>query len=871
MDIFGFEHFKTNHFEQFCINYANEKLQGHFNEFNFSLEIQEYQKEDIQWSYEDFYFQTNTKCIEMIEAKRTGMLALLDEQCLMPNGNDETYCTKLKSEIQDNPYIYTAKMKGTQFTLKHYAAEVVYDAQGFCFKNKDPVQPSMLELLSTSHNEYIRQIFQDHLSKMEQNTKKGPKGQSSLFFESVTSKFKRQLTDLMMRINAAQPHFVRCINPNSQKEPGKLEPEMILDQLRCSGLMEAVRVSRAGFPVRVLHQDFTSRFSILVQPPPGDLRVAATHMCRSLRMPDEHYRVGKTKIFMRREIYDKLEEERSRLLVGQVKILQRVVRGHLARIVVKKIRLLRKASCVTIQRFIRMRLAKQVYLELLERRRRMQEAEARAKAQALPSPSSQDSNVQPHAENFHGSAMSDNSPSLPGRSPRSPTRVGYLSRSPQMDMQARIIEELEVQLTSVRELYYNERASQLALSNLVREVHMLKDPEEIVKRIKALEDKIQSQRQELASTAPIGQNRFEDEGLGRRTDSLTACLALLEDKLHLLLQVQQHNQGQQRMDFSRIRSEIEREYQAEVAMRFKAASDMQMRLEKCQEELRRRDEEILDLNGKLIQVRQTLSQRDTEITQLLNRADQQLMDRLRARDLEVENLEAIKNKMMTDRAVLESIIRNERKQREEEFNDMDANIRARDDRIKELSERLDEQLHRCEAIEKNLTAEMSRRLSSKDMEIQSKSSKVDELTSKLSMLQAQMSSNGASASGQGNEALQRGYVELKQQNHRLLQENAILESRLSNLARTVSVCRRSGGLRGDVVRQAGSELVRRGVDHERLDVMARMINDVAEAHDASVVRERTLKVLEHQLRDVRKHRAPCLLDSPCRSTSSTRE
>ena len=518
MDIFGFEHFKTNHFEQFCINYANEKLQGHFNEFNFSLEIQEYQKEDIQWSYEDFYFQTNTKCIEMIEAKRTGMLALLDEQCLMPNGNDETYCTKLKSEIQDNPYIYTAKMKGTQFTLKHYAAEVVYDAQGFCFKNKDPVQPSMLELLSISHNEYIRQIFQDHLSKMEQNTKKGPKGQSSLFFESVTSKFKRQLTDLMMRINAAQPHFVRCINPNSQKEPGKLEPEMILDQLRCSGLMEAVRVSRAGFPVRVLHRDFTSRFSILVQPPPGDLRIAATHMCRSLRMPDEHYRVGKTKIFMRREIYDKLEEERSRLLVGQVKILQRVVRGHLARVLVKKIRLLRKASCVTIQRFIRMRLAKQVYQDLLERRRRMQEAEARAQAQALPSPASPDSNVHQHADNFHGVAMSDNAPSLPGRSPRSPTRVGYLSRSPQMDMQARIIEELEVQLTSVRELYYNERASQLALSNLVREVHMLKDPEEIVKRIKALEDKIQSQRQELASTAPIGQNRLEDEGLGRRTD-----------------------------------------------------------------------------------------------------------------------------------------------------------------------------------------------------------------------------------------------------------------------------------------------------------------------------------------------------------------
>eukprot|EP00281_Chroomonas_sp_CCMP1168_P033468 CAMPEP_0206237434 /NCGR_PEP_ID=MMETSP0047_2-20121206/14268_1 /ASSEMBLY_ACC=CAM_ASM_000192 /TAXON_ID=195065 /ORGANISM="Chroomonas mesostigmatica_cf, Strain CCMP1168" /LENGTH=572 /DNA_ID=CAMNT_0053661879 /DNA_START=38 /DNA_END=1752 /DNA_ORIENTATION=- len=138
LDIFGFEHFKTNHFEQFCINYANEKLQGHFNEFNFSHEIKEYEREGIQWSYDDFYFQTNTRCIELIEAKGKGMLALLDEQCIMPNGSDETYCTKLKSDIPSHPHLYTAKMRGLNFTLKHYAAEVIYNAEGFCFKNKDP-------------------------------------------------------------------------------------------------------------------------------------------------------------------------------------------------------------------------------------------------------------------------------------------------------------------------------------------------------------------------------------------------------------------------------------------------------------------------------------------------------------------------------------------------------------------------------------------------------------------------------------------------------------------------------------------------------------------------------------------------------------
>lgn len=264
LDIFGFEHFKTNHFEQFCINYANEKLQGHFNEYNFSLEIEEYKRENIEWSYTDFQFQTNTKCIEMIEGKRSGMLALLDEQCIMPNGNDETFCTKLKTEIPDNQYLYSKKMKGTQFTLKHYAAEVVYDAVGFCFKNKDPVQPSIVEIMSASTSGYVRDMFQGHMARMNEggsannSRRAGPgKGKgSTIIFESVTSQFKRQLADLMTRIHAAHPHFVRCINPNSKKEPNKLEPEMILDQLRCSGLMEAVRVSRAGFPVRMQHEDF---------------------------------------------------------------------------------------------------------------------------------------------------------------------------------------------------------------------------------------------------------------------------------------------------------------------------------------------------------------------------------------------------------------------------------------------------------------------------------------------------------------------------------------------------------------------------------------------------------------------------------------
>jgi myosin heavy subunit len=490
-----------SHNQSFC-------AQGHFNEFNFSLEIQEYQRENIQWSYDDFYFQTNTKCIELIEGKRTGMLSLLDEQCIMPNGNDETFCTKLKNDIPDHPHLYTAKMKGSKFTLKHYAAEVVYDAEGFCFKNKDPVQPAIVDLMHSSRSKYVQKLFASHYDKLEQaqNKNKGPRGQSSLIFESVTSQFKRQLADLMLRINAAQPHFVRCINPNSHKTPQKLEPEMILDQLRCSGLMEAVRVSRAGFPVRMPHQDFVNRFALLIAvPPSNDIMQIASKMCTGLRIPSEHYRMGKTKVFMRREINDKLEEERSKLLVKQALTLQRVVRGHLARTFVKYLRVMRQKAAVSMQRMVRRLLVRRWYLDMLDKRKRLleqQERERRAAAAAsgtavAPAPAAQ---AAPSAS-APVSTPSANRPAQPKpATSTNPSTVapGTTNQFAQRVIPAgmvsqQVVDELELSLSSVRELYYNERSSQLALSNLVKEIHSLQDPDEILKRIKHLEDKIATQ------------------------------------------------------------------------------------------------------------------------------------------------------------------------------------------------------------------------------------------------------------------------------------------------------------------------------------------------------------------------------------------
>jgi myosin heavy subunit len=332
------------------------------------LEVKEYEREQIQWSYDDFYFQTNTKCIELIEGKRTGVLSLLDEQCIMPNGCDETFCLKL-SQIVDHPHLQLARMSVTQFTIKHYAADVVYDVQGFCAKNKDPVQPALMELLSTGSANYVKALFQENgNSKMlgdpqKTRTSFPARANSTIIFESVTAKFKRQLTDLMMRIYAAQPHFVRCINPNSKKVARQLEPEMVLDQLRCSGLMEAVRVSRAGFPVRILHTDFVARFSLLVEPSKtaSTAKDQVLSMMVALKAQNDTYRIGITKLFLRRDVHEKLEEDRSRLLVRQALEIQRMCRGHIARNYVKFLKQLRWESVIQLQRHIRKCLAHSWY------------------------------------------------------------------------------------------------------------------------------------------------------------------------------------------------------------------------------------------------------------------------------------------------------------------------------------------------------------------------------------------------------------------------------------------------------------------------------------------------------------------------------
>ena len=296
LDIFGFESFDKNSFEQLCINYCNESLQQQFNRFVFKLEQQEYNREGIKWDFVDF--SDNQDILDLIEKKHGGILTTLDEQCMLGmRCNDRTFvsavydkCMKASSRFDAN----TKQKAQGKFSIHHYAGIVEYDTDGFMEKNKDEIPMEAGEMLSNSTVTFVSNIAQVMASKMSgsQKESKGRAFKSSISRVSVggqvssafhcrsgvfvctshisrpitlylRQQFSAQLQKLRKRIDETHPHYVRCLKPNDQLQPDRFEKAVVVDQLRCGGILEAIRVSRAGFPQRYTFEHFVSRFGIL--------------------------------------------------------------------------------------------------------------------------------------------------------------------------------------------------------------------------------------------------------------------------------------------------------------------------------------------------------------------------------------------------------------------------------------------------------------------------------------------------------------------------------------------------------------------------------------------------------------------------------
>nr|TKR99635.1 hypothetical protein D5086_0000190650 [Populus alba] len=320
LDIYGFECFKYNSFEQFCINFANEKLQQHFNEHVFKMEQEEYRKEEINWSYIEFI--DNQDVLDLIEKKPIGIIALLDEACMFPKSTHETFSTKLFQNFRAHPRLEKAKFSETDFTVSHYAGKVTYQTDTFLDKNRDYVVVEHCNLMLSSKCHFVAGLFP--LPPEESS-------RSSYKFSSVASRFKQQLQALMETLNSTEPHYIRCVKPNSMNRPQKFENSSILHQLRCGGVLEAVRISLAGYPTRRSYTEFVDRFGLLAPEFDGsyDEKTWTEKILHKLKL--DNFQLGRTKVFLRAGQIGILDLRRAEVLDGAAKRIQRQLHTFIAR------------------------------------------------------------------------------------------------------------------------------------------------------------------------------------------------------------------------------------------------------------------------------------------------------------------------------------------------------------------------------------------------------------------------------------------------------------------------------------------------------------------------------------------------------------
>ncbi|XP_045594548.1 myosin-VIIa isoform X2 [Procambarus clarkii] len=320
LDIFGFENFKTNSFEQFCINYANENLQQFFVQHIFKLEQEEYNSENINWQHIEFVDNQDT--LDLIAIKQLNIMALVDEESKFPKGTDQTMLQKLhKQHSRHKQYLKPKSDLNASFGINHFAGVVFYDTRGFLDKNRDTFSADLLQLIHNTSNKFLQHLFVEDIGMGSETRKRAP---------TLSAQFKKSLDMLMKTLLSCQPFFIRCIKPNEFKKPMLFDRELCCRQLRYSGMMETIRIRRAGYPIRHTFREFVERYRFLINGcPPAhkvDCRAATTKICQQV-LGRADYQLGHTKVFLK-DAHDLfLEQERDRVLTKKITILQRCVRG----------------------------------------------------------------------------------------------------------------------------------------------------------------------------------------------------------------------------------------------------------------------------------------------------------------------------------------------------------------------------------------------------------------------------------------------------------------------------------------------------------------------------------------------------------------
>ncbi|RKO97884.1 hypothetical protein CXG81DRAFT_26193 [Caulochytrium protostelioides] len=325
LDIFGFEIFDKNGFEQFCINYVNEKLQQIFIELTLKQEQEEYAREGIQWTPIAYF--NNKIVVDLIESKKPpGVMAILDDVCFtmhaVSEGADLKFVSKLDGAIHNHPH-YAGQQ--THFTISHYAGKVRYNCDGFTESNKDTLYRDLIQLMQGSNNPFIQALFPE---TFDDTDRKRP--------TTVSHKIKTQSQELVDTLTRCTPSYIRCIKPNESKRPRDWDGPRVEHQVRYLNLKENINVRRAGFCYRNYFAKFLRRFAILTpQTWPqwsGDVRQGIQHIMNSVNMAADEWQLGREKVFIKSpESLFLLEEQRDRKFHGYAKVVQRAWRLYKSR------------------------------------------------------------------------------------------------------------------------------------------------------------------------------------------------------------------------------------------------------------------------------------------------------------------------------------------------------------------------------------------------------------------------------------------------------------------------------------------------------------------------------------------------------------
>ncbi|XP_078137393.1 myosin-IIIa [Sander vitreus] len=357
LDIFGFENFKKNSFEQLCINIANEQIQFYFNQHIFAWEQDEYLNEEVDArmiEYED-----NRHLLDLFLQKPMGMLSLLDEESRFPQATDQTLVEKFGDNLKTKSF-WRPRRVDLGFGIHHYAGKVIYNAAGFLAKNRDLLPADIILLLRSSENELVRKLVTHPLTKTGnlahtkgkgKNTMRSPRTPTrtitfakpdepadtpyhprettNMRTQTVASYFRYSLMDLLSKMVAGQPHFVRCIKPNNDRQASKFDREKVLVQLRYTGVLETAKIRRQGYSHRILFANFMKRYYILAfhaHEEPAVTQETCGAVLEKAKL--ENWAMGKTKVFLKYYHVEHLN-----LMVQQatqrIILLQAYVRGWL--------------------------------------------------------------------------------------------------------------------------------------------------------------------------------------------------------------------------------------------------------------------------------------------------------------------------------------------------------------------------------------------------------------------------------------------------------------------------------------------------------------------------------------------------------------